>query len=254
MRANDFGVPVFGNNLGSITTGGSVGYGLPTPGFNNLPIGAGEFNGLCSGTCGIVGGVIGGVSGILPTGSTGFAPGGSASSFGSLFNSLKHPSPIVSGLLGLIPGYDLVQAIRNPNAGILDYAIGIVGVLGPVGKTAGLAIRGVDLALKEAKTLGAIGEALAGIEKNNKWIDSLTKTANYRIPDGLTSSVISEVKNIAKLSYSNQLKDFVQFAQKEGLQFDLYVRAATHSLGETKLSGPLNDAIKSGLINLRFIQ
>lgn len=141
----------------------------------------------------------------------------------------------------------------------MDYGIGIIGVLGPLGKGAGLALKGVAGVLKEAQALGRVGEALAGIEKNSLRIDSLSKTASFRVPDGLTVTngivtSISEVKNVAYLSYTNQLKDYVAIAQKNGIALDLYVRGVTHSLGETTLSRPLRDAIGSGLINLKFIQ
>jgi RHS repeat-associated protein len=69
-----------------------------------------------------------------------------------------------------------------------------------------------------------------------------------RIPDGLTSTTLSEVKNVSSLSYSQQLRDFAQYAQQSGRSFDLYVRTTT------RLSGPLQRAAgPGGPINLRFI-
>lgn len=68
-----------------------------------------------------------------------------------------------------------------------------------------------------------------------------------RIPDGLTTSTLSEVKNTASLSYTRQLRDFAQYAQQTGRSFDLYVRPTT------RLSGPLQRQVASGSINLRFI-
>lgn len=69
-----------------------------------------------------------------------------------------------------------------------------------------------------------------------------------RIPDGLTPSTLSEVKNVASLSYSSQLRDFAQYAQQTGRSFDLCVRRTT------RLSGPLQRAARpGGPINLRFI-
>jgi len=65
-----------------------------------------------------------------------------------------------------------------------------------------------------------------------------------RIPDGLTQEVLSEVKNVEQLSYTQQLRDFAQFAAQNHLRFDLYVRAGA------QLSGPLQKAIYSGLINV----
>ena len=65
-----------------------------------------------------------------------------------------------------------------------------------------------------------------------------------RIPDGLTGNVLSEVKNVDSLSYTQQLRDFADFAQQTGKRFDLYVRP------NTKLSGPLQQAFNSGVINI----
>jgi hypothetical protein len=69
-----------------------------------------------------------------------------------------------------------------------------------------------------------------------------------RIPDGLTDNAISEVKNVRSLSYTQQLRDYADFAQETGRRFDLYVRP------DTELSKPLMDAVGAGHINLRFIQ
>jgi len=64
-----------------------------------------------------------------------------------------------------------------------------------------------------------------------------------RIPDGLTDETLSEVKNVAKQSFTQQLRDYLDFAQQTGRSFDLYTRPTT------TFSGPLQDAIDSGLIN-----
>lgn len=73
-----------------------------------------------------------------------------------------------------------------------------------------------------------------------------------RIPDGLTATTLSEVKNVASLSYTRQLQDFVDYARANGLRVDLYVRGGA---SPTRLSGPLQDAIRdpSNRIRLRRI-
>ena len=68
-----------------------------------------------------------------------------------------------------------------------------------------------------------------------------------RIPDGLTSTVLSEVKNVGSLSYTQQLRDFASYARANGLRFDLWVRPTT------QLTGPLSQEVASGAINLRII-
>jgi hypothetical protein len=101
-----------------------------------------------------------------------------------------------------------------------------------------------------ARTIGQAGEKMSGILPNIQRINSLTRTAQYRIPDQLLRSqkLISEVKNVAKLSLTNQIKDYVAFAQKEGYTFELWVRETT------KISQPLQKTIKNGQIILRYLR
>ncbi|GAC1677009.1 MAG: hypothetical protein NVS9B2_27820 [Steroidobacteraceae bacterium] len=72
----------------------------------------------------------------------------------------------------------------------------------------------------------------------------LTINGRVRIPDGLNEveKSLSEVKNVSRQSYTQQLRDYSQYSQSEGLQFNLYTRP------NTRLSGPLQDAIDRGLI------
>lgn len=65
-----------------------------------------------------------------------------------------------------------------------------------------------------------------------------------RIPDGLTASAVNEVKNVASLSYTSQLRDFAQYAKDTGRQFNLFVRP------DTKLSAPLMEAVKRQEVRL----
>ena len=80
-------------------------------------------------------------------------------------------------------------------------------------------------------------------------IASLSGTAAYRIPDELLSDqkIPREIKNVKYQGYTNQLKDFNQWAKQNGYQFILQVRP------NTVLSGPLQSAIKSGDIILKYI-
>lgn len=79
-----------------------------------------------------------------------------------------------------------------------------------------------------------------------------TKVINgrTRIFDGLTDDAVSEVKNVKYQAFTRQLRDNVAYAQSTGRRFDLYVRGGS---SPTSLSGPLQDAIRSGQINLRSI-
>jgi len=64
------------------------------------------------------------------------------------------------------------------------------------------------------------------------------------IPDGLTETALSEVKNVASLSYTSQLRIYAQFAAENGLILDVYVRPGAH------LSAPLLEAQPGGLPNI----
>lgn len=77
--------------------------------------------------------------------------------------------------------------------------------------------------------LGKIGERLAGIAEGVKKtaIDSITHTARQRIPDALDriGKVLTEVKNVSGvLRNTNQLKDFLLWAQREGYRLVLWVK------------------------------
>ena len=97
--------------------------------------------------------------------------------------------------------------------------------------------------MQQVAAKGRAGEVASGLVKNTKRIHSLTGTASYRIPDGLSDTILSEVKNYSgTLSYTNQLKDFVLYSQSNGLEMHLYTNA--------HLTGPLQHAVDIGLIQV----
>jgi hypothetical protein len=75
--------------------------------------------------------------------------------------------------------------------------------------------------------MGRAGERIAVAVRNTTRIDSLTRTANYRIPDYLTPKVLGEVKNVAYQSLTNQITDMLLFAEANGLSMVLTVRKTT---------------------------
>jgi RHS repeat-associated protein len=102
------------------------------------------------------------------------------------------------------------------------------------------------------QTTGQLGEQAANIIKNTARIDSFTETASYRIPDVLDheAGIIGEIKNVERLAYTSQLRDFVAYAKQRassGFRFVLQTRPAT------KLSGPLKQAVDDGDIILQDI-
>jgi hypothetical protein len=96
---------------------------------------------------------------------------------------------------------------------------------------------------KSAGQLGREGEAAVRAAQNIGSKSAIEINGRTRIPDGLTDTILSEVKNVDKLSFTRQLRDYSDFSQQTGRSFDLYTRPGT------QLSGPLQDAIDSGFIN-----
>ncbi|MBV7306985.1 NBR1-Ig-like domain-containing protein [Xanthomonas vasicola] len=114
-------------------------------------------------------------------------------------------------------------------------ALPLVGVV----KGAGTVVKGGVQAVR----VGQAGETAvrAAVDIGPK--ESIKVAGRTRIPDGLTSTVLSEVKNVKSMSYTQQLRDFAQFSQDKGMRFDLYLRKGA------EVSGPLQDAIDQGIIN-----
>jgi RHS repeat-associated protein len=132
--------------------------------------------------------------------------------------------------------------------GATDGGVAALGVTARAFAKSAVSVEGwsvaADSGMAGVRAAGRTGEELAGIVKNTEHIPSVSGSAAYRIPDELNSSVLGEVKNVSRLSYTNQLRDFAAYAGGNGLQFNLYVR------GGTQLSGPLQQAVDAGGINL----
>ncbi|HEY8886720.1 MAG TPA: PA14 domain-containing protein [Candidatus Microsaccharimonas sp.] len=95
---------------------------------------------------------------------------------------------------------------------------------------------------------GYQGMKAANVIQNTVRIPSLTNTASYRIPDGMTLNTIAEVKNVAYQPYTRQLLDFNLYTQTTGQQFVLYIRQGA------KLSSPLQKEVEKGLIRVVEVQ
>lgn len=99
---------------------------------------------------------------------------------------------------------------------------------------------------KKIRKKGKRGEDRAGIVKNTERIEAPSGKAKYRIPDELdhADEVIGEVKNVKHLDYTHQLRDFMDYAQRNGYTFRLFVDR------RTQLSPELQDLVDSGAIQL----
>ncbi|WPV01586.1 DUF6443 domain-containing protein [Mucilaginibacter sp. cycad4] len=107
--------------------------------------------------------------------------------------------------------------------------------------------------LEAARSAGISGENAVGITAPKIRIESITKTANYRIPEALTTATIEEVKNVKRLGLTNQIKDFHLYSQREGLKFIIYVRPTTVYQVGTTFTKPLQTLINKGTITIKPI-
>jgi RHS repeat-associated protein len=142
----------------------------------------------------------------------------------------------------LVPGWSaFVCAYYGCGAG--NWTMAAIGAI-PFGTAESAVARGGLASVR----VGQAGEAAvrAAYDIGDATRITLSNGAT-RIPDGLLSDALSEVKNVNYLSYTQQLRDFTQYASENTLRFDLFVRPTTI------LSGPLQEAISSGSINLLFI-
>jgi hypothetical protein len=157
-------------------------------------------------------------------------------------------------LLGLCPSCTGPNTPPEPgigNTGItlfnIALAIATLGVSVPEQVGVEAAAEGAGLSgTALARSLGQAGEDAVGITGPKVSIE-IPGSGQIRIPDALTESTLTEVKNVDSLSYTQQLRDFTTYSQANGLDFQLYVRPST------QLSGPLQQAITNGQIKLNFI-
>ena len=104
---------------------------------------------------------------------------------------------------------------------------------------------GVRESMARTRMLGKIGEAAVGdIGPKIR----ITINGRDRIVDGLNDIALSEIKNVKKLSYTRQLRDFTDYSLQKGFQFNLYILSP-----KTYLSIPLKNAINSGKIKVKYI-
>ena len=99
-----------------------------------------------------------------------------------------------------------------------------------------------------ARLMGSAGEAhvsriLNGLAKNTTAITN-TLSGLKRIPDFISGRTLVEVKNVASLSFTQQIRDMAYWAKDNGYTFVIYLRAGAER------SGPLKQAIADGLIRI----
>jgi hypothetical protein len=149
----------------------------------------------------------------------------------------------------VLTGQDITTGLGDPGDIAKEAVVG--GALAGVGYGAGRLVRPAvaEATSLDPNVIGRAGEEAAGITGPKTQIRSLTGTANYRVPDEVVRSaqVLREVKNVARLSYTSQLRDYALYSQQEGYTFELITRQTT------QLSGPLQAAIERGEIIWRHL-
>lgn len=164
--------------------------------------------------------------------------------------------PVIGEVCDVISG--VISAAKGDWAGAalsIASAIPVVGNLAGAAKIAKGMVKLVDKVTGASKTidkavaLGKIGEKTSGLIKNTERITSLTKTAKYRIPDGLNNAkkVLSEVKNVKYQSYTNQIQDFMMYSRQRGFAFELWTRS------DTAFSNTIQELIDNGDIIHRIL-
>lgn len=104
--------------------------------------------------------------------------------------------------------------------------------------------------LQENARKGAEFFQRTGYTQNIDRIKSTTQTASYRIPDVLdrVQKLIGEVKNVAYQGLTNQIKDYIAYAQQKGYTFELITRP------DTILSKGLQEAVKAGEVIHKILE
>jgi len=173
----------------------------------------------------------------------------------AVVNGAAGTAKAMAGLAQLLAG-------ASVEAGGLSYALAGTGAGGAAAApaVAGTSVAGIQAVVagvavttaflrggRGPNDVGKDGERRVGLTGPKEPIPSLTGTAGYRVPDGLTQVTIEEVKNAAKVSINNQLRDFLVYAKATNRTFILWVRSNTVLVGE------LQKLVDRGLIIVKPI-
>jgi RHS repeat-associated protein len=184
-----------------------------------------------------------------PTGSTQDAPGGdSATPLPGQLADTADEGLTSQGVVepsALDPAELVISIILLGGVGAPAKEVGKGAARGLLGRLAAMLGRGSAArgATAAARQLGRAGEAAVRAAHDIGPSQAIKIGGRTRFPDGLTSTTLSEVKNVQSLSYTSQLRDYAAFARQEGLTFNLYVRPGA------QLSQPLLDA-RAGRVNI----
>lgn len=101
-----------------------------------------------------------------------------------------------------------------------------------------------------AVRLGRAGESASGMTGPREAIRTVLGTATRRFPDRFFryARILGETKNVKRLSFTRQLRDYAAFAEQERFTFELFVRR------NTQMTKPLIKAVVEGRIELKVLE
>jgi RHS repeat-associated protein len=164
------------------------------------------------------------------------------------------------GAIGTLGSYAVAHmGTPNLNKGAAKQALAAGAVIGAGGTAATLAASslavssGVCTSQCDRLTRGANsgssyakyseGMSRAGVQQNTIRVQSALNSGRYRVPDGLSSSTLTEFKNVNYQAFTNQLRVYHAISQRDGLDFILKINSGAG------LSGPLEE---SGINIIRY--
>jgi len=162
---------------------------------------------------------------------------------------------VASGDVSLRRGAFVITAVAAGAALHLRFADDALGGAGRAATRGGRAPveKGVAAEIRVAEAIGIPRNVGAG----RLTIPSATGATRFRVPDFGPEATIEkfgtviEVKNVAHLSYTSQLRDLLSEAQKQGAILRIYSNAATPVGGE--LARILKEQARTGLIRIEIV-
>jgi hypothetical protein len=180
----------------------------------------------------------------------------------SLFLS-DSPLHLTLQTIGLVPfvgevadGLDaLVYLAEGDPANASISALAMVPVIGAKATAARRAVKMADVVGETRKARGGAtavrkgqqGEAAVRAIRDIGPKKPIVVNGRRRIPDGMNRTTLTEIKNVKSLSYTQQLRDYADYANENGLVFELWMPRGV------EMSRTLRDEIDAGRIVPQWI-
>ena len=117
--------------------------------------------------------------------------------------------------------------LKNGKQGAIDGACNgfMLGSLSALGGAAFKYAKVHSATTGSPNSMGKAGERMVGIDQSAK--KPIQINGRTRIPDAMTDTTLTEVKNVKYISNTQQLRDFAAFANATGRSLELWVRPTT---------------------------